>query len=135
MTRRTRNRLGFTLVELVVVILIIGILAAVAAPRMFDSANNARENGTRHSLSVLRDAVELYKAENGSYPAAATLATDLKPFLKSAFPEVQVGANKNANVASTVEDPITTVVGGGAGWVYNETTGDLAVNDAAYIAW
>jgi general secretion pathway protein G len=122
-------------VELVVVILIIGILAAVAAPRMFDSANNARENGTRHSLSVLRDAIELYKAENGSYPPAASLATDLKPYLKSAFPEVQVGANKNANVVATTDEPIDTPDGGGAGWIYNETTGDLAVNEAPYINW
>lgn len=133
---RTRRRDGFSLVELVVVILIVGILAAVAAPRMFDTAGDARQNGTRQSLGVLRDAVELYKAQNGSYPGAASLATNLRPFLKGPFPAVQIGANQNANVAdATGQSPIVTPVAGGAGWAYNPTTGELVVNELAYIAW
>jgi general secretion pathway protein G len=135
MERNNRARRGFTLVELVVVILILGILAAVAAPRMFDTATTARENGTKQSLAVLRDAIELYKAENGSYPPAATLATALRPYVKGPFPSVQVGANKNANVVASTQDPIATAEAGGAGWVYNQTTGAISVNEAAYMSW
>lgn len=130
-----KRRKGFSLVELVVVVLIIGILAAVAAPKMFDTANDARQNGTRQSLMVLRDAIELYKAQNGSYPPAATLTTALQPFLKGTFPAPQIGANKNPTVVASTQNPITTPEAGTAGWTYNQTTGDIAVNDAGYITW
>lgn len=130
-----KKRSGFTLVELVVVVLILGILAAVAAPRLFDTATDARESGTKQSLSVLRDAVELYKAQNGSFPPAATLATALRPFIKGSFPAVQVGANQNANVVASSQNPITAVEAGGAGWAYNATTGEMVINEAAYLAW
>ena len=134
MTKLSSKRNGFTLIELVVVVLVIGILAAVAAPKILDMANNSRTSATRHSLTVVRDAIELYKSQNGDYPAAASVATDLKPFLKSAFPSCQVG-NFNANVVGTTETPIATVVSGGAGWVYNETTGEISVNHADGIGW
>jgi general secretion pathway protein G len=130
--RKKQN--AFTLVELVVVVLILGILAAVAAPRLFDTANNARESGSKQSLAVVRDAIELYKSQNGSFPPAATLSTALKPYIKGQFPAVQVGANKNANVA-VATSPITTPVAGGAGWAYDAASGEIVINDATYIAW
>jgi general secretion pathway protein G len=135
MQRQLKARKGFSLVELIVVVLILGILAAVAAPRMFDTATTAKSNGTQTSLSVIRDAIELYKAQNSSYPAAATLATDLKPFLRGPFPASQVGSNNNATVVASTQNPITTVEAGGAGWAYNATTGEIRVNDASGIAW
>ncbi|MDX1961571.1 MAG: prepilin-type N-terminal cleavage/methylation domain-containing protein [Pirellulales bacterium] len=135
MSSRTA-RPGFSLVELVVVILIMGIIAAVAAPKMFDTATTARENSTRQSLLTLRDAIELYKAQNNSYPPAAiSLATNLRPFLKGPFPPVQCGPNLNALCTETSQDPITTPAVSSAGWVYNPATGDISVNAAAYIAW
>lgn len=130
-----RSAKGFSLVELVVVVLILGIIAAVAAPRMFDTAGDAKSNGTRQSLSVLRDSIELYRAQNGSYPPAATLAAALKPYVKGPFPAVQTGSNQNANVVASTQNPIATPEAGGAGWAYNQTTGELVVNDAASIAW
>jgi len=132
--RNTRKRSAFTLVELVVVVLILGILAAVAAPRLFDTANDARESGTKQSLAVVRDAIELYKSQNGSFPAVATIATDLKPYIKGQFPAVQIGANKNANVVAATS-PITTPVAGGAGWAYDASSGEFVINEASYIGW
>jgi general secretion pathway protein G len=127
------KRNGFSLVELVVVVLIIGILAAVAAPRMFDTAGDARMNGTKHSLVIVRDAIELYKAQFGDFPPAATLATELKQFLKGPFPAVQIGSNKNNSVAPSVQPTITTPEPGTIGWAYNEDTGEFVVNEAPWI--
>lgn len=118
---------GFTLVELVVVILILGILAGVAAPKLFDTSEKANENSARTSLSVIRDAIELYAAENGSVPAwvdEATFKSDLDPYLRgSAFPICPVGANAGA---STITNAGTT--GGAAAWRYNG--GEFFINDA-----
>jgi general secretion pathway protein G len=132
MFARTKRN-GFSLVELVVVVLIIGILAAVAAPRMFDTAGDARQSGTKQSLAVVRSAIEMYKAQNGNFPAAATIKTDLRTFLKGPFPRVQVGSNQNDNISPTSQSTITNPEAGGAGWAYNETTGEFVINEAPFI--
>jgi general secretion pathway protein G len=133
MKSRSRKRTGFTLVELVVVVLVLGILAAVAAPKLMNTTSNAKTSSAKRSLSVIRSAIELYKVENGSFPPAATLATALQPYLKGPFPICQVG-NTNATVATSAANPIVPVAGG-AGWAYNQTTGDFEVNHADGIDW
>ncbi len=130
--KQTKRR-GFTLIELVVVVLILGIIAAIAGPKIFDTASDARDSSTKQSLAVVRDAIELYRSQAGSYPTGAALATNLKPYLRGPFPTCQVG-NTNANVFVSTVDPI--VVGGsGEGWAYNQTTGEFVVNHASGIAW
>lgn len=130
-----RRRSGFTLVELVIVVLVLGIIAAAAAPKLFDTANDARDSATRHSLTVLRNAIELYRSQVGNYPAAGSITTDLLPYLQGPFPAPQAGANQNATVAASTQDPITTAEAGTDGWAYNATTGEIRVNDATYIGW
>lgn len=60
---------AFSLVELIVVVVIIGILAAIAIPRFSRGAAGAGDSNIRGNLSVLRNAIELYYYEHGEYPA------------------------------------------------------------------
>ena len=125
-----KNRRGFSLVELVVVVLVMGILAAVAGPKMFDTASDARLSGTKQSLTVLRDAIELYRAENGSYPApadSAAMHTAMEPYIRGAFPQVQVGANKGSNAVRVHSGSPTP--SGSEGWAYDTADGSLIIND------
>lgn len=134
---RGAKRRGFTLVELVIVVLVIGILTAVAAPKMMNTASNARTNGTKQSLMVLRDALELSRSQSptGAYPTTATIVTSLQTYLSGPFPISQVGTNQNAAVANSTQNPIATVEAGAFGWAYNQTTGEIRVNDTSSIAW
>lgn len=134
MTLTKQIRSGFTLVELVVVVLIMGIIAAVAAPRVFDTAGDARKSAALEDLAVIRDVIELYKAKNGEYPgklgSPIGFKSDLKPYLRGTFPECPVG-NKNADVrVVAIATPIT--VSGMQGWAYSNVTGEFIINHADY---
>jgi general secretion pathway protein G len=134
MQARTR-RSGFTLIELVVVVLILGIIAAIAAPKMFNVAGDARLNSTKQSLQVVRDAIELYYSQNNAYPPAtddATFKTALKPYIRGKFPSSPIG-NTNGTVRMGTTDPLTA--SGTEGWAYNGTTGEFVCNHASGIAF
>ncbi len=69
-TRRSKSA-GFTLVELIIVIIIIGILAALAIPQFVSSTQDAREATLSGDLAVMRNAINLYYHQhNSTYPAA-----------------------------------------------------------------
>ncbi len=123
---------AFTLIELVVVIIIIAILAAIAVPKFIDRAGEAREAATLQSLSTIRSAIELYKADTSTYPQV--LQTDLTDYLKGQFPESKIGTESSI-VVTTSSDPITASdVTAAGGWLYNTSTGDLHINAASHVA-
>jgi general secretion pathway protein G len=65
-----RVRKGFTLVELLVVVLILSALAFIAVPRISQSATNAKINACQTNVQLMNSQIELYYATNGAWPSA-----------------------------------------------------------------
>jgi len=123
------KRSAFTLVELVVVVMIIGVLVAIAAPKMMNVMGNATDNSVRMSLNVVRDAIENFATEHsGAYPSGDTEAAfkaDVQPYLRGVFPTSLVGT-KDADVKIDPKDPLEA--DGLTGWMYNKDTGEFIIN-------
>ena len=67
--RQRAGEKGFTLLELLVVMTIIGILAAIGVPALRDSPKRAREATLRGDLFTFRSVIDQYKGDKGNYPA------------------------------------------------------------------
>lgn len=63
-----RYRTAFTLIELIVVMIIVGILAAIAAPRFYSASDDAEATAILANVSAMHSAVDLYLADNGELP-------------------------------------------------------------------
>jgi len=88
----TQGTVGFTLIELMVVVTIVGILATLAVPSYHYSAKKAREAALRQDLFTMRDVLDQHRADRGKYPDSleALVAVGylrsipIDPFTKSA---------------------------------------------------
>ena len=81
------NRRGFSLIEMVIVVMILGILGSIAAPKLLGTSQQAIDNGLRQTLSVIRTAIDSYSAEHaGELPGAdgpeATFKNAMKQYLR-----------------------------------------------------
>lgn len=68
--RERRNARGFTLIEIMVVIVILGVLAALVVPKVMSRPDEARAVAARQDLNALMQALKLYRLDNGRYPTA-----------------------------------------------------------------
>ena len=63
---------GFTLLEMMIVVTVIGILATLAVPNYTATVVKAREAALKQGLFVIRDVIDQYRADRGKYPQALT---------------------------------------------------------------
>jgi general secretion pathway protein G len=66
--RAQRGATGFTLVEVLVVIVILGILAALVVPRVLERPDEARVIAAKNDIGAIMQALKLYRLDNGRYP-------------------------------------------------------------------
>ena len=141
---------GFTLVELMIVIVIIGILAAVAIPKFADMVDKSKEGSTKGQLTSLRSALNIYYSDNeGKYikttgqttsPSATTVLKDnlVPKYIASIQPAklpIKDGNHSCTTESSSVYavDFPTANVNTSGGWAYdgketNSSWGDIKVN-------
>ena len=146
MENRIRNR-AFSLVELVIVLVIIGVIAAIAVPRLTRGATNASATALAADLAALRNAVELYRAEHeGAFPTVANFVNQMTqfsdtggtnfaaaadvangivygPYLKG-IPALPVGAEKGSTT-------VAAAAAAGVGWIYTDASGVIISNTTA----
>lgn len=125
MTATRKGEAGFTLLELLVVLFIVGLIAAIAAPNVTAAITRAREAALAENLFVMRRALDDYYADTESYPPdLATLVTE--GYLRH-IPEDPVAAN---GAGWTLERRDT-----GGVFDIRSTVTDPGLNDIAYSEW
>jgi prepilin-type N-terminal cleavage/methylation domain-containing protein len=92
---------GFTLVELLVVVLILGALAAIAVPRIIGGAQTAKINACLTNVDLINGQIELYYANEGAWPATLAAITDDPNYFPDGAPECPVDSSTAYNYNTT----------------------------------
>ena len=125
---------GFTLIELVIIIVVLGILAAVAIPRYQDITGEAREASARAALGSLRSGITIFYANEAVTTGTASWPTLNQLESVGTVMEHEIPSNPY-QASDAAPDSICTgvvkgqvVAGGRGGWAYNAATGEIWMN-------
>ncbi len=141
---------GFTLVEILIVVVILGILAAIVIPQFTQASTEARLTSLASDLQTLRSQIELYQVQHNdvaptfanfanqmvycSTPAGVTSTTKQRDATYTLGPYLQtVPENPFTRTATLrdIADPCDAGAGGAtAGWAYVEETGEIRADDS-----
>lgn len=141
---------GFTLVEILIVVVILGILAAIVIPQFTEASTEAKLSSLCTDLQTLRSQIELYKVQHNDNPPPfatfkdhMTMQSDINGTIppapgKTAYgPYIQkVAVNQFNDVYATAAkihgklDNSGTVGDDGGSWEYNELTGEIYPDDS-----
>ena len=142
---QTSNRAGFTLIEVLIVVVILGILAATVLPQFTSRSDEAKETAVVQNLQLLRGQIQMYRFQHeGRLPAAADLneklthKTDIDgatndasglfgPYVVGQLPPNPYNGLRDVKEGSSplVEGDVDNMTG----WVYDPNTGEIRINN------
>jgi general secretion pathway protein G len=139
---------GFTLVEILIVVVILGILAAIVIPQFTEASTEAKTSSLCTDLQTMRSQIELYKVQHNddlpgagtaSFEEAITQKTDITGALDAAGaygPYLQKIPTNPFNDLNTVQvEAGTTGLGGGnTGWHFDSATGAFHADTDDHVA-
>lgn len=136
---KVKRESGFTLVEILIVVVILGILAAIVIPQFSQASTEARESSLVTNLQSVRSQIELYKIQhNDTLPANAaaltTALTTVTNYSGGAW-AADDGTQYGPYMKKIPANPFTTtnVIGDATGaavdWVYTAATGEFVADD------
>ena len=130
------NQKGFTLIELVIIIVVLGILAAVAIPRYQNITAEAKEAAARGALGAIRSGITIFYANQAVTTGIATWPTQAQIEAKDTVMAYTFPSNPyqiKTNAPDSVVTGVTkgTIVGSRGGWAYEAATGEIWLNTSS----
>jgi MSHA pilin protein MshA len=124
---RKKTESGFTLIELVIVIVILGILAAVAIPKYEDMREQARVATVKGQLGSIRSAIAIQYARNALNGSATFPTLDGTIFADGRVPKEPINNSMAVKTTAGVDNT--------GGWQYTAATGIVKINVSAYSSY